>query len=67
LDDEMLMRLSKGLGPLDEEEDTEQVAAFEEDDEDAPCSTSNFQVNMVIPQPVSGLDEPEMELIPITA
>jgi DNA-directed RNA polymerase II subunit RPB1 len=66
LDDAKLMELSKGLGPAEEDEE-EPSGSLEDiyEDIEAPCSTANFQVNMIIPEPTSGLYEPDMELITV--
>ena len=65
LDDVMLMKLSKGLGPYEAEEDNESVT-YEEDvniDAEAPCSTAQFQVNMIIPPTTKTLIEDDIELV----
>jgi DNA-directed RNA polymerase II subunit RPB1 len=66
LDDGMLIKLSKGLEVLKEEEDNESVASVEDTsgDAEAPCSTAQFRVNMVMPPTTRGLAaEDDVELI----
>jgi DNA-directed RNA polymerase beta' subunit/intein/homing endonuclease len=66
LDDVMLAKLSKGLGPYEVEEDNELVDDVEDVDIDAtaPCSTAQFQVNMIMPNSTKGLmSEEDVELV----
>jgi DNA-directed RNA polymerase II subunit RPB1 len=66
LDDTMLVQLSKGLGPYEVEEDNELVDDVEDVDIDAtaPCSTAQFQVNMIMPKSTKGLmSEEDIELV----
>jgi len=69
LDDAMLSKLSKGLGPYEIEEDNEIVDDVEDVDIDAtaPCSTAQFQVNMIMPNSTKGLmSEEDVELVALT-
>jgi DNA-directed RNA polymerase II subunit RPB1 len=66
LDDEMLVKLSKGLEPYEVEEDNELVDDVDDVDIDAtaPCSTAQFQVNMIMPNSTKGLmSEEDIELV----
>jgi len=66
LDDVMLAKLSKGLGPYEVEEDNELVDDVEDVDIDAsaPCATAQFQVNMIMPKSTKGLmSEEDVELV----
>jgi hypothetical protein len=66
LDDVMLAKLSKGLGPYEIEEENELVDDVEDVDIDAsaPCSTAQFQVNMIMPKSTKGLmSEEDVELV----
>jgi len=62
----MLAKLSKGLGPYEVEEDNELVDDVDDVDIDAsaPCSTAQFQVNMIMPKSTKGLmSEEDVELV----
>jgi hypothetical protein len=66
LDDVMLAKLSKGLGPYEIEEENELVDDVEDVDIDAtaPCATAQFQVNMIMPNSTKGLmSEEDVELV----
>jgi DNA-directed RNA polymerase II subunit RPB1 len=66
LDDQMFEQLTKGLDPLaeDEEEEEGDLDAFFGDEADAdPCGRAQFQMNMMMPGAVEGLeDEPPIDL-----
>jgi DNA-directed RNA polymerase II subunit RPB1 len=66
LDDGMLIQLSKGLEVPEGDDDTESVASVEDmtGDAEAPCSTAQFRVNMIMPVTTRGLTaEDDIELI----
>ena len=69
LDDGMLAKLSKELGPYNPDEDNESVDSVEDIDAnpEAPCSTAQFQVNMIMPPSVKGLGiEDDIELVALS-
>jgi DNA-directed RNA polymerase II subunit RPB1 len=64
LDDEMLIKLSSEGPAYEPEDDNESVVSVEEVvDADAPCSTAQFRINMVMPSKTTGLDEDDVELV----
>ena len=65
LDDVMLVKLSKGLEPYEVEDDNESVNSMDDTyiDAEAPCSTAQFQVNMIMPPTTKSLVEDDIELI----
>ena len=65
LDDVMLVKLSKGLEPYEVEEDNESVNSMDDTyiDAEAPCSTAQFQVNMIMPPTTKSLVEDDIELV----
>ena len=70
LDDDMLMKLSSEGPVYEPEEDNESVTSVEDVmDADAPCSTAQFRINMVMPSihrsQEEDLDEDDVELIPL--
>ena len=67
LDDEMLPKLMKGIDMEDEDEDKEEEGDITSLLEDGlqladPCSSTQFQMNMVVPPMKEALDEPEIEM-----
>ena len=70
LDDEMLIKLSSEGPAYESEEDNESVVSVDDAmDADAPCSTAQFRINMVMPSigrsQEDDLDEDDVELIPL--
>ena len=59
LDDALLEQLTKGLAPIedDEEEEEGDLELFFEQAGGDPCGTGQFQMNMIMPDPMSGLEE----------
>jgi hypothetical protein len=59
LDDALLEQLTKGLAPIedDEEEEEGDLELFFEQAGGDPCGTNQFQMNMIMPDPMSGLEE----------
>ncbi len=67
LDDEMLPKLMEGIDMEDEDEDKEEEGDITSLLEDGlqladPCSSTQFQMNMVVPPMKEALEEPEIEM-----
>ena len=66
LDDDMFEHLSKGLGPVEEDEEEEEGTLdflFQENEGPGPCDQEQFQLNMMMPNALEGLEEePFVEL-----
>jgi len=77
LDDALLEQLTKGLTPIEDDEEEEEegdLDLFFEQSGGDPCDSSQFEMNMIMPDPMSGLEEePPIDLYekgsaePITA